>query len=267
MSSSLVWFPLLDTVLASPSLSSWLLQYFTWNARSSSFSLDDNSCCSRDLERHSPGNHQGHPGGGASTKRWRLWRTGPCRRSWPELPTALRTESPPMKRLQTGKPFSSRAGVCNDFFHRLAKGVVVSFITQNPKQPGLRPALVAPSVSMMLHFHLGVDQSLRHTVSLTPLSVTGHVSESHRQNIYTPCELLSRQETVLQCQIAVAHWLCVADTEQQHTARPWTVGTSHYETDTPTSVKKKKKTQSWLPRQQGYSCHAFFFSIIGYISM
>lgn len=53
------------------------------------------------------------------------------------------------------------------FFYCRAKGVDVSFITKNIKQPLLQLALIAPSVSTMLDFHFGVVQSLRHTVSLS----------------------------------------------------------------------------------------------------
>lgn len=44
---------------------------------------------SSDCEPDSPGNRSRCPGKWESTKRWRLWRTGPCRRSW-RLPTELR---------------------------------------------------------------------------------------------------------------------------------------------------------------------------------
>lgn len=105
------------------------------------------------------------------------------------------------------------------FFHQRAKGVVVSFIPQNIKPPRLQLARVAPSVFMMLHFYLGVDQSLRHTVSFSPYSVTGRFLESSPKYIYTvwaffqpgncpavlnfPCGPV-KQETV-------AHCRCVAD--------------------------------------------------------
>lgn len=36
---------------------------------------------SSDSEPDSPGNQSRCPGKGVSTKRWRLWQTGPCRRS------------------------------------------------------------------------------------------------------------------------------------------------------------------------------------------
>lgn len=63
--------------------------------------------CSSDFERESPGNHPVHSGRGASTKRWRLWQTRPCRRSWLELQMELRGQKkPPLQSLYTRRPFS-----------------------------------------------------------------------------------------------------------------------------------------------------------------
>lgn len=91
---------------------------------------------------------------------------------------AERTDRPTLDRLHTGNRFPAgplfaqipRRICCGAwcefewvFFHQHSKRVEVAFINHNRKQPRLQPAPLAASVSVALHFHSRVDQSLRHT--------------------------------------------------------------------------------------------------------